>query len=219
MKRDLQHLIREEERTHGVRFNSLRSYVKHALTAGAGDDDVDKKVEAALERREQEKELKTTEANQHQIIKRLGVVEKRLGVVETRLDEHAKAILQARQQKGAVGGGGKSGEIVMEMRHGSELVSTHVNSVAWSGDGTRVASGGLVSRPDDGTVMVWDAQSGDEVMAMSHGVVSVASGGGTLVVSGGMDGRVVVWKAKTETEGKTTHNNLTHKDAVSMVER
>ena len=91
MKRDLQHLIREEERTHGVRLNSLRSYVKHALTAGGGTDDVQEKVEAALHQREKDQELKKTEANQLKIMDRLQKV-------ENTVNAHAQIIKQIMTQ-------------------------------------------------------------------------------------------------------------------------
>jgi WD40 repeat protein len=71
-----------------------------------------------------------------------------------------------------------------------------VNSVAYSPDGTRIASGS-----DDMTVRIWDAHTGKE-LAVLHGhrdwVRSVAfSPDGTHIVSGSDDDTVRVWDAHT----------------------
>ena len=69
-----------------------------------------------------------------------------------------------------------------------------VNSVAFSPDGTTLASGTL-----EGTVVVWDVASGREKATLqgqghTNRVYSVAfSPDGTTLASGGSDGRVVLW--------------------------
>ncbi len=69
-----------------------------------------------------------------------------------------------------------------------------VNSVAFSPDGSRLASGG-----DDGTVRVWDVGSGAEIRVLEgHGdsVSSVAfSPDGSRLASGGVGGKVRHWQA------------------------
>ncbi len=69
-----------------------------------------------------------------------------------------------------------------------------VNAVAWSPDGTRIASGS-----DDGTVQVWNATDGGHVFTYhghSSGVAAVAwSPDGTRIASGGGDHTVQVWDA------------------------
>lgn len=71
-----------------------------------------------------------------------------------------------------------------------------VRSVAWSPDGTRIASGS-----DDKTVQVWNAANGDNSFAYSgHAstVLTVAwSPDGRLIASAGHDGTVQVWDAST----------------------
>ena len=74
-----------------------------------------------------------------------------------------------------------------------------VSSVAVSADGKRVVSGS-----DDGTVKIWDAESGIELHTLSgHSdwVRAVAvSADGKRVVSGGDDKTVKIWDAESGTE-------------------
>ena len=69
-----------------------------------------------------------------------------------------------------------------------------MSSVAWSPDGTRIASGSV-----DQTVQVWDAADGRNVYTYyghSNTVSSVAwSPDGKRIASGSIDLTVQVWKA------------------------
>jgi WD40 repeat protein/sterol desaturase/sphingolipid hydroxylase (fatty acid hydroxylase superfamily) len=77
--------------------------------------------------------------------------------------------------------------------------SAPVLSVAVSGDGSRA-----VSASEDGTVKVWDAATGQELLALKGHVLAVHgvafSGDGSRVVTGSDDRTVRVWDAAT---GKT----------------
>ncbi len=91
--------------------------------------------------------------------------------------------------------------------------SDAVNAVAWSPDGTRIASGS-----DDGTVQVWDAASG-KILTFYHGhsdmVIAVAwSPDGTRIASASSDKTVQVWDAA---KGDNVYTYAGHSDAVNTV--
>ena len=77
-------------------------------------------------------------------------------------------------------------------------VGSKVNSVAFSRDGTRIATGS-----DDATTKVWDAQSGKELLTLSVGanVYSVAfSPDGRRILTGSTDDTARVWDAQSGEE-------------------
>ena len=88
---------------------------------------------------------------------------------------------------------GKSGNALLMTLNGH---TDHINSVAFSSDGTRIVSG---SR--DKSVRVWDASTGALLMTLNGHtayVKSVAfSSNGTRIVSGSWDKSVRIWDAST----------------------
>jgi WD40 repeat protein len=77
--------------------------------------------------------------------------------------------------------------------------SGSVRSIAYSPDGRRIASA-----HDDGSIVLWDARTGQEIRSLTGHVGSVSSvtfddDGGRLI-SGGFDRTVRVWDAKTGQE-------------------
>jgi WD40 repeat protein len=91
----------------------------------------------------------------------------------------------------------------------------YVYSIAFSPDGTRVASGS-----DDKTIRIWDAQTGQTIAGSFEGhtdsICSVAfSPSGTRVASGFRDNLIRIWDAQT---GQTTAGPFTgHTDDVNSV--
>src|SRR6266480_376013 len=109
-------------------------------------------------------------------------------------------------------GGDEDGYVsVWDARGGTQLLrlAGHhgaVMSVAWSSDGSRLASGG--GSRDAGELVVWDAHSGQRhpaweagssALAGHPGVISALTWApsGELVVSGGSDGRLLWWDVQS----------------------
>ncbi len=91
--------------------------------------------------------------------------------------------------------------------------SNYVNSIAWSPDGKRIASAS-----GDGTVQVWDANTGGHVLTYrghSQDVLAVAwSPNGRYLASGGLDATVQVWDA---TSGQHIYTYRGHSDVIFAV--
>ena len=93
-----------------------------------------------------------------------------------------------------------------------------VKSVAFSADGTLIASGS-----GDHTIRLWNAKTGEEVMnplkGHSDSVQSVAfSADGTLIVSGSLDHTIRMWDAKAGEVRNCfpEHTNFTNSIAFSL---
>ena len=91
--------------------------------------------------------------------------------------------------------------------------SSYVNSVAWSPDGSRVASGS-----DDNTIKIWDVATGFLVQNFtghSQDVTSVAwSPDGSRVASGSSDSTIKIWDVAT---GFLVQNFTGHSRVVTSV--
>jgi 5-formyltetrahydrofolate cyclo-ligase len=84
----------------------------------------------------------------------------------------------------------RAARLLLQVSHHDE-----VSSVAFSPDGTRLATGG-----GDGIVSIWDAGTGEEQLRLGHEqfVLTVAfSPGGTRLATGGGDGKARIWDAVT----------------------
>jgi hypothetical protein len=87
-----------------------------------------------------------------------------------------------------------------------------VESVAWSPDGTILASGGGV---DDNTVILWDTRTGERLRTLEGhiGEVDVVewSPDGTILASGSSDSSVILWDIET---GETRRTLVGHTSVV-----
>jgi WD40 repeat protein len=87
--------------------------------------------------------------------------------------------------------------------------SDSVRSVAYSPDGRRIVSGS-----DDGTIKIWDAESGWEIRTLTGdntSVYSVAySPDGRRIVSGSKDGTIKIWDAESGREIRTLEEHSDH---------
>lgn len=101
----------------------------------------------------------------------------------------------------AILGSAQKPELVVQTGH-----SNFVDTVAFSPDGTLVASGSL-----DHSIMLWDTASGQEIRALSghsKGVKSVVfSPDGKLLASGSEDNTVKLWDVSTGTELRTLNRH------------
>jgi WD40 repeat protein len=89
-----------------------------------------------------------------------------------------------------------TGATILELRGHEE----NVNSVSFSHDGLRIVSGS-----SDGTIRIWDATSGAEVVPPlrdpDDAVTSVAfSPDGTKLISGSLDRTIRIWDVSAGTE-------------------
>jgi WD40 repeat protein len=102
---------------------------------------------------------------------------------------------------------------VWDAESGQELLTLssqagRIFSMTWNPDGKRLAAGScmgpVTSACGDGTTTVWDAESGQELLALSahnEGVSSVAlNPNGRSLATGSFDGRAKVWDAETGQE-------------------
>src|SRR5712692_6406091 len=105
-------------------------------------------------------------------------------------------------------GGGQDGNVyVWDAKGGTQILRLPghhgvIMSVAWSPDGTRLATGSSSrGEGDSGEVFVWDAHSGSRVCSLGGhpGVVSVVTWapGGERLISGGSDGRLRWWEVES----------------------
>jgi WD40 repeat protein len=110
----------------------------------------------------------------------------------------AAKLVGAQIDEGALDGCETTGAALASPRDIASMVSSKsgCNSVAWSPDGTRLASG-----HDDGLIRLWDATTGTMLRALSghaRAVMSVAFGpDGRMLASGSMDRSIRVWDLET----------------------
>lgn len=131
------------------------------------------------------------------------------GVVLTLPYTHANSVAYSPDGQRVVAGGLDCPVTVWDTKNGKKLlcIDEHwVESVSFSPDGQQLASGGG-NLHDPGRVIIWDAQTGQELFNLrghSRGVRSVAfSPDGQRLASGGHDKTVKVWDTRTGKEVMT----------------
>jgi WD40 repeat protein len=94
-----------------------------------------------------------------------------------------------------------TGSALMRLTHGAR-----VNSVAWSPDTTRILTAG-----EDNTAKVWDAQTGEELAALSTHAHYLGradwSPDGTRIATASLDGTTRIWDAATYEEIQVLSGN------------
>lgn len=116
------------------------------------------------------------------------------GEVEATLEQHQAPVLAVTASEKILASADENGQIYLwddNTPRALEKLDGAVNALAFSPDGSRLASAGA-----DGLIRVWEVESGEIVLTFEQGAAVnsvIFSPDGTQLISGGADGRLLFW--------------------------